>query len=50
MENKTIPVNTGSNQISVRLNNVAEAVYYSTLLNQNEVVISKKILITNLVD
>ncbi len=50
MESKTIPVNTGSNQISVRLNNVAEAVYYATLLNQNEVVISKKILITNLVD
>lgn len=50
MESKNIPVYTGSNQISVRLNNVAEAVYYATLLNQNEVVISKKILITNLVD
>lgn len=50
IESKIIPASEGNNQISVRLENVAEAVYYATLMNQNEVIISKKLLITNLVD
>jgi hypothetical protein len=50
IEVKQLTVTQGNNHLKLRLENVAEAMYYASVFKQGQLIISKKILITNLND